>query len=344
MKSWRHAWTRRAAWGLALALLVLGITHRAYFFEGNLHPVLEGEVYRAAQPTAQRLANWTEALGLRAVINLKGNAPVHGAADDGGASANRDADSLAFHPVRISARRLPSPAETQRLIAALDSAPRPLLIHCHGGTDRSGLASAVTLLLEGRSIEEAREQFALAYGYPGRTLGSVLPDFLSRYEGWLTARNQPHTPERFRDWVARDYVVDYYEAELAIEAPAQSLRAGERFSLFVNVTNRSPEAIPMRCNEGAGVRLSLRVEAVGDSDESASAEDAALVRRTPGERRFCDGADELAPGESTRIEASRYRIAQPGRYAWSADLVDEHREHWFQDMGSARARSVLTLR
>ncbi len=342
MKSWRHPWP----WGLALALLALGITYRPYLFEGNLHPVLEGEVYRAAQPSAQRLANWTETLGLRAVINLKGSSPGDGRMGRS-AVATRDAgrtSNLSFHSVRMSARRLPSPAEMQRLITALDQALRPLLIHCHGGTDRSGLASAVALLLEGHPIEKARKQFALAYGYPGRRLGSVLPDFLSRYDAWLTAQGQPHTPDRFRTWVARDYVVDYYEAELVIETPPVSPRAGERFSLFVNVTNRSPEPIPMRCGEGDGVRLSLRVEPVDEAGKPVRDIAAEPPRPTPGERRFCDREDELAPGESVRIEASGYRIVHPGRYGWSADLVDEHREHWFQDMGSTPAHRVLTLR
>ena len=54
-----------------------------------------------------------------------------------------DADQLDVRYVRLSARRWPSPAEIEKLVSHLESAERPVLIHCQGGTDRSGLAAAI---------------------------------------------------------------------------------------------------------------------------------------------------------------------------------------------------------
>jgi len=318
-------WQRAAIVALALALATLAGSHRAYLFYGNLHAVVPGEIYRAAQPSDARLERWRTALGLRAVLNLKGSGVAKG-------PTGEDTTSLEWHSVRMSARRLPSPGEVARLIEVFDTAERPLLVHCHGGTDRSGLASAVALLLDGRTTNEARRQFALRFGYPGRTLGSVQPDFIDHYDAWLASAPHSHTAARFREWVTHHYVVDYYEASLAITPAHEPLRAGAPFSLHVEVTNRSSEAIPMRCDAGAGVRLSLRAHALDDASQGA-----------PGDRRFCAGDADLAPGERVRIEAPGFRIQHPGRYAWKADLVDERREQWFEQMGSPPARRILFL-
>ncbi|MCP5045392.1 MAG: dual specificity protein phosphatase family protein [bacterium] len=313
---------------VALAVLVFELRH--FLFAGNLHSVIDGAVYRSAQPTPERLRAWTQALGLRSLINLKGGDPNE-REDDATARAAVSA-GLDVRYVRLSARRWPSPAEVERLITSLDDAPRPILLHCQGGTDRSGLAAAIALLLEGRSLDEASKQFALAYGYPGRALGSDLPGFLTSYRGWLAQRGGAHSPEQFRRWVTQDYVAYYYEAELAFEPlPAHAL-AGEPFSLTVRITNKSPEPIPMSCTEGAGVRLSLRLRQLEAGGRNLA------------ERRFCDEAEPLAPGGQVRVIAGDYRLHPSGRYEFAADLVDEHREHWFEDMGSTVERLTLTVR
>ena len=33
----------------------------------------------------------------------------------------------------------------------------------------------------------------------------VLDEFFDYYEAWLAAQGEPHTPDRFRHWVANDY-------------------------------------------------------------------------------------------------------------------------------------------
>ena len=66
----------------------------------------------------------------------------------------------------FSAGRLPAVAEMRRLVEVLDRSERPLLFHCQRGTDRTGLASAVALLLlTDRPYDEARRQLGLRYGH-----------------------------------------------------------------------------------------------------------------------------------------------------------------------------------
>ena len=310
-----------------VATLLFGL--RQFLLNGNLHPVIDGAVYRSAQPTPERIRSWTQEFGLRSLINLKG--VEAGDLDDDAAAKAAHHAKLDTRYVRLSGRRWPSPAEVERLIANLDEVERPLLLHCLSGTDRSGLAAAIALLLDGSSLDEAGEQFALSYGYPGKLLGSDLPGFLERYRDWLERHRTKHSVARFRTWVAEDYIAYYYRVDLAFEPLPQKPSAGQPFDLIVHVANRSPEPIPMHCTEGQGVRLSLRLRQLeGDG-------------RDLQERRFCQVAQPLSPGATVRITARNMRLTQPGRYEVTADLVDEYREHWFEDMGSPVERLTLEI-
>lgn len=51
------------------------------------------------------------------------------------------------------------------LEALLKGIPKPVLIHCEGGSDRSGLASAIFMhRIRGMDIEKAEGQISLYYG------------------------------------------------------------------------------------------------------------------------------------------------------------------------------------
>ncbi len=318
----------------AVSSLAAGLVlfFRDFLFHENLHTVIAGDVYRSAQPSPEMLERWTRTIGLRSLINLKGANPQD--RTEGATTRTAIAAGLDIQYVRLSARRWPSPAEVEQLIAGLDAAPRPVLIHCHGGTDRSGLAAAIALLLEGRGPERAGKQFSLEFGYPGSLLGSDLPGFVESYRDWLANSKQPHTAQRFRAWVRTDYVAYYYEADLEFAPLPVPLRAAQPFTLEVRVTNRSSQPIPMRCTEHEGVRLSLSLRSLEPEGASAGA---------ARERRFCNSAAELAPHASVVVETTEYSLESPGTYEFAADLVDENREHFFADMGSRVARTTFTV-
>lgn len=108
--------------------------------------------------------------------------------------------------VPFLASRLPQADELERLIAVLDHSARPLLIHCSSGADRSGLASAVFLLLETDSgLARARAQLSLKYGHCAWTQSGWLDAFLDRYVAWLQSHELEHTPANCRWWMTRVY-------------------------------------------------------------------------------------------------------------------------------------------
>ena len=66
----------------------------------------------------------------------------------------------------LSANSLVDPATMARISALLRSAPKPVLIHCQSGADRSGLVAALyEYAIAARPLEDAQEQLSLLYGH-----------------------------------------------------------------------------------------------------------------------------------------------------------------------------------
>ena len=130
---------------------------------GNFHPVVAGVAYRSAQPTAEDLIRWANMAGLHSVINLRG-------AHDGtpwydeeiAASATL---GLAHYDFAMSANEPLEPERAARLIALLRTAPKPVLIHCMSGADRTGLASALLLADLDHDEDAAERQTSFRYGH-----------------------------------------------------------------------------------------------------------------------------------------------------------------------------------
>ena len=69
------------------------------------------------------------------------------------------------------------PAQIDRLLTLLTQADRPLLLHCRGGADRSGLTAALYVAAVAKLGEHAAErQLSIWYGHVG------LPHLSSTYE------------------------------------------------------------------------------------------------------------------------------------------------------------------
>ena len=127
---------------LGVALAIAGPL-RSLVFHSNLHPVVAGQVYRSAQPTEDDIDRWVPALGLRSVVNLRG---AKSKDDRRWLGMERDAairNGAVHVSLRMSADDIP-PAQTLReLVRILDTTPRPLLLHCRAGAERSALAASI---------------------------------------------------------------------------------------------------------------------------------------------------------------------------------------------------------
>ena len=300
---------------ISVALVIAGPL-RSFVFDSNLHPVVPGQIYRSAQPSEGDIDRWVPEFGLRSVVNLRG---AKGQDDRRWLAKERVAASrngVLHVSLRMSADDIP-PAQTLReLVRILDTTPRPLLLHCRAGAERSALASAVAVLLTGGDLAAARAEFALDKGFV-YVVNPRLPRVLDDYEEWLAG--EPTTPDRFRRWVATEYAPYFYRAQIEpIDAPVR-IAAGAATELRVRVTNTSRQTIAFQSAPQRGVHLGAHLRPLGGAD--------------PTEVRAGFVDLELAPGAATELTLPLPPIAEPGRYEVEVDLVDEGVK-WFQALGS----------
>jgi protein tyrosine phosphatase (PTP) superfamily phosphohydrolase (DUF442 family) len=306
---------------VAVACGVLGLVAgplRSYVFASNLHAVVPGAIYRSAQPSGDRLGAWIDELSLRTVVNLRGRKSQDDRRWLLEETATAERAGVAHVSIRMSAGDVP-PAQTLReLVRTLDSAERPLLLHCKAGAERSGLASAVAVLLETGDLERARAEFALDKGFV-YWVNPRLPRVLDDYAAWLAERGEASSPERFRHWALHEYAPYFYRVRIeALDAPVR-VAAGTPAELRFRVTNASRQPIPFRSSRDAGVHLGARLAAPGGGE--------------PIELR--DGYVDLAlaPGDATELSLRLPALETPGRYDLHVDLVDEGVK-WFGSLGS----------
>lgn len=131
---------------------------------GNFHTVAEGQLYRSAQLDKRDLADVIAVHNIRSILNLRGAHPGEGWYDDEVATA--DARQVTHYDVPISASRPVAPETMQRLVEILRAAPKPLLIHCKSGADRTGLVAALyRYVVKGQTGPEAETELSIIYGH-----------------------------------------------------------------------------------------------------------------------------------------------------------------------------------
>lgn len=161
-----HRPWRTLALVLALAL-VAAIAWPVWLqLSGNFHEVVPGQLYRSAQPSAEALERAVQRDGIRSVLNLRGDRPERGWYREEVAAAQRL--GLTHADFAMSATRVPDAETMSRLVTLMRELPKPLLIHCRSGADRTGLAAALYLAgIDHAAEAEAEAQLSFAYGHVG---------------------------------------------------------------------------------------------------------------------------------------------------------------------------------
>jgi len=184
-----------------IILLMIFFIYLSLHYYENFHAVIPGKVYRSAELNQNEFIHRVHQKKLRTVINLRGENEQF----EWYRIEKRTLKHLGAHlyNFRLSSYHLPPKNILQQLAITLETAPKPILIHCASGIDRTGLASAMVILLHNGTIKQAKHQLSLIYGDLMPSSAGKL--FLKQYTQWLQ-KNHIHesTAPIFKSWLGID--------------------------------------------------------------------------------------------------------------------------------------------
>ena len=152
---------RRIAVGTSIIVLLYFVGDA--FIEDDNFRVVDQDVFRSGQLRADEWSESYEEHSYKSVLNLRGS-------NEGQPWYSFEIEfakkhSLTHYDYAISAKRLPTDFQMQEIVSIIRSAPKPLLIHCNAGSDRSGLVSALyKYAILGAPADEAVKQLSPWYG------------------------------------------------------------------------------------------------------------------------------------------------------------------------------------
>jgi protein tyrosine/serine phosphatase len=171
----------------------------AYFFymeeQGNFHQITAGEAYRSAQLDRDEFEYYIKEYHIKSVVNLRGqNVDAPWYREETAACA---AQNVRHFDIPLSATSEPKEEDIRRLIGIFISAPRPLLMHCQAGADRSGLAAAIwKVVVDHEPKSEARKQLSLLYGHIPIGKTTILDRFFENWDPVTGVEDRPHITKK----------------------------------------------------------------------------------------------------------------------------------------------------
>ncbi|MBL6852713.1 MAG: hypothetical protein ISS15_08385 [Alphaproteobacteria bacterium] len=193
----------------------------------NFHWIVPGEAARSSQAYAGFLAPFLKRHGIRTLINLRGPNPKYGWwRNEKGACEAVGATHL---DVMLDSRHLPKREMLIALFDAFDASPKPFLVKCSGGQDRTSLAAALYVLHRDgwTAMELAARQFAQ---FPYLHFPKAHQRWLAQFPVYAAeqAKGRPimdwvrnsYAPEAFRDWLEANGHAGSFKAIFEKRSPA----------------------------------------------------------------------------------------------------------------------------
>jgi protein tyrosine phosphatase (PTP) superfamily phosphohydrolase (DUF442 family) len=187
-----------------LVVVASFVTVAAYYIWNaldNFHAVIPGQLYRSGQMSAAHLQAHVEKSGIRTIVNLRGANPGEAWYQDEIESAQGGGQVHIDLPIDSV---WPTKNELRELMQTLETCPKPVLLHCQSGIDRTGIASALACLLlnDDCTPELALGQLTWQYGcLPGSKSKKNTRDFLLAYEAWLGTQHLTSSRANFHTWL-----------------------------------------------------------------------------------------------------------------------------------------------
>lgn len=161
----------------------------------NFHK-LDEDVWRHNHPSPARLAQ-LKAMGAASILTLRGTTSAPSILE---AQACAELD-LEFRALEMRATILPRKDALLGLLDAIKEMPKPMVIHCKSGSDRTGLAATIYLhVFKGVPLDEARKQLGVRFIHNPWGRAGIVNVLLDAYGAANAA-----TGIGFEDWVRTEY-------------------------------------------------------------------------------------------------------------------------------------------
>lgn len=323
-------WPRRGAKIAITLFLILFLLEALRVLVGdNFHIVLPGKVFRGAQPSASKVEELARRQGIRTIINLRGRCETTAWYQKEAEACQRLGISL--EDLYFSAGRLPSVLELRRLIEVLDRSQLPLFIHCRRGSDRTGLAATIVLLLSTpATLEQALEQLSPRQGHLAIHGPAQIDAFFELYRNWLTENNLLHTPEYFRRWALHEYHGGACHAVREEVVALQKIaKVGKPLAFRVRYRNAGPlpwQFLPVAPGGVHGIFTLTRPDGTPESSGKAG-----LMEK------------RIDPGQGIDLTFVLPPPSAPGRFRLLLDLVDPDQGNFSQMNGDLYEQEIQVV-
>ena len=143
-------------------------------FPKNFHKVNEN-LYRSGQPDKDEFFSLYTFNGIRSVLNLRENN-----SDKDEINAINSNNALTLYEIPLDTGKI-TEADLYKILTVIRDAPKPLLIHCWHGSDRTGCAvAAYRIVFENWSVEDAvSELMKPEYGHH-KDIYTNIPELLRK--------------------------------------------------------------------------------------------------------------------------------------------------------------------
>jgi protein tyrosine/serine phosphatase len=144
----------------------------------NLHQISD-EMYRANQPSPEHIARYAKELGLKTIINLRGQSPRGYYLLEKEACVRNGIQLVDF---QMFSREIPDPEAVLEAKKLFESIAYPALMHCKSGADRAGIMAVLYQhFRKGQTIEEALEMLSRKYLHIRAGKTGILDFFFETY-------------------------------------------------------------------------------------------------------------------------------------------------------------------
>jgi len=307
----------------------------------NWHVIVPQELYRSAQLTEPELQTVVNRFGIKTIINLRSKCPWESwYRDEVGVSKQHNMTQV---DLNFSAFLPPAPQELKKLWDALETAPRPILIHCRRGSDRTGLASSLALLHDDDAAPAATsmQQLSKRAGHLGLGRVEVMGEVLEMYKDWLDDHQLPHQKTNLMQWMLNEYRPGPLWAKIEAVSMPQELYLGQPEVVRIRLQNRSHETWKFQRGSLTGVHVRGWIEPAGSRPppwEDQNIDPPERVRLVGGLLNI-----DVPPNESIEVDVPVPAIKKAGKYELFLDIWDERLRSFGETVGSRPFKKIVEI-